>query len=363
VFREGSFVPTLSAELFEILVKHPAKFAVKHFALDGLRAEVFRDLVDILRAPGAHAPSSRNATILGVVRPLVRFVADLPQATLKTGALSTAALAVRRALLTAREPDTLLFAELPAACGVGRIGPDDPASDERREAFRVALQHSLRELQTFHEHRRKACKQIVADALGRSGSSVALRAELGARSRALRDRPVEHRLGAVVQAAASDTGSEDEWLEALLMVISDRPFRSWDDADADTFEAKASAFARRFAAFEAVHAALGIDGAEEVRHLAVTGHDGSPREQVVRFAPADREAARGVADDITSRLKALTPGQRAAAFVLLAENELTNLQSEHPESSAPALPTRDAVRSEAPRVGATPHHSTNVNHA
>lgn len=341
VFREGSFVPTLGAEHFEILVKHPGKFAVKHFALDGLRAEIFRDLADILRAPGAHAPTPHSATILGVVRPLVRFVASLPACTLKTRELTAEALAVRQALQTAREPDTLLFAALPMACGIGSIGLEDPAGDVRRATFRATLRRALSDLQSFPDRRREECAAVLAAAFGRTGDVARLRPELGARARALRDRPVEHRLGAFVRAAAAESGSDQEWLEALMMVVADRPFRSWDDAEAAQFEARVVAVARRFAAFEAVHAALVVDGGDEVRHVAITGSDGTPREQVVRFAPADHEAVRAEAGDLAARLRLMPPGQRAALLVMLTESVLAPGDSGGSDAQAlHASPTR-----------------------
>ncbi|MFN9454854.1 MAG: hypothetical protein ACK6CY_12385 [Gemmatimonadota bacterium] len=335
VYREGSFVPTLGAEHFEILVKHPAQFTLKHVALSGLRTEVFRDLSVILRAPGAHAPTATDETILGVVRPLMRFVAGLPPATLKTKDLSQTALAVRQVLQTAREPDTLLFADLPTACGIGRIGPDDPLSEDRRTAFRNALQAALRELQDHLPRRREACARLVAATLGHSPNLPVLRRELGARARGLRARPAEPQLTTFIGAAGSEVESDEGWLDALLMVVADRPFRSWDDTDAAHLEGKLTATARRFAAFEAVHADLGRTGTEEVRHVALTGLDGRPIEQVVRFAADDQQAAQASVGDIVARLRRMSPGERAAALVFLAESLLEQGNSGHVPAGTP----------------------------
>jgi hypothetical protein len=333
VYREGSFVPTLGGEHFEILVKHPSRFALKHFALRGLRAEVFRDLSAILHAPGAYAPTATDATILGVVRPLVRFVAGLPPATLKTQELSAAALSVRHVLQTAREPDTLLFADLPTACGIGGIGPHDPLSEVRRKAFRTALRAALRELQEHLQRRREICVRLVALAFGHGAQLKELRGELGARARGLRARPAEPLLTAFIGAAGSTTESDEAWVDALLMVVADRPFRSWDDTDAAQLEARLTALARRFTAFEAVHATVGQQGTDEVRHVALTGLDGRPLEQVLRFGLADQQAARASLGDVVARLQHLSAGERAAALVLLAESLLPQGQLEQPPPS------------------------------
>ena len=40
VYQDGTFVPVLGPQHFELLVGQPAHFAVKHFALTGLRREL-----------------------------------------------------------------------------------------------------------------------------------------------------------------------------------------------------------------------------------------------------------------------------------------------------------------------------------
>jgi hypothetical protein len=137
---------------------------------------------------------------------------------------------------------------------------------------------------------------------------------------------------AFIGAAGSALESDEAWLDALLMVVADRPFRAWDDADAGQLEAKLTATARRFAAFEAVHADLGRTREEEVRHVALTGLDGRPIEQVVRFGAADQEAVQAAVGGVVARLRQMPPGERAAALVLLAESLLGKGNSGHAPS-------------------------------
>jgi hypothetical protein len=49
VYKEGTFIPVLGPEHFELLVKDPARFSVKHIEVTGVRSQVFRELEAILR--------------------------------------------------------------------------------------------------------------------------------------------------------------------------------------------------------------------------------------------------------------------------------------------------------------------------
>ena len=325
IYRDGSFLPTIGSEHFEVLVKHPDRFAIKHFALDGLRGEVFRSLQDLFRSPGAPSAAHRNATILAVVRPLVRFATNLPTATQRTRQLSASALAVRDALLRAREPDSLLFAELPAACGLPPIGPGQGEDSDRAVPFRAALVAALRELQTFHERRRQECGRILNVAFNTSADSGTLRRHLRRRVASLLNQPLEDGLRAFSNAAANDSLNDDDWLEAVVTVISERPLRTWTDEDAASFEVIAADLARRFKNLESIQSAIGqaSDG-DEVRRISLTLQDGQDRHRVVWISSGDRAKLADTANALAATLMTLSPTQREAVLALLADTVLNS---------------------------------------
>ncbi|WP_225896268.1 hypothetical protein [Amazonocrinis nigriterrae] len=123
LYQDGTFIPVLGTEHFELLVKYPERFAVKYFAVVGLRAEVFKELEAILRNPQLKKLSKvRNATLLTVVTPLYQFVKKLPKYTQQTRRLTDEPRAILKALQTTVEPDELLFKALPIACNLPPIG-------------------------------------------------------------------------------------------------------------------------------------------------------------------------------------------------------------------------------------------------
>lgn len=48
IYRDGTFIPILGPEHFELLVKDASRFAVKHFVTSGLRAQIFKEIEELV---------------------------------------------------------------------------------------------------------------------------------------------------------------------------------------------------------------------------------------------------------------------------------------------------------------------------
>lgn len=105
LYQEGAFCEALTIDQAELLCRRPALFALERFELAGLRGELFeRYLGSIIGNVRA------DATLLDIVRPLVRFAASLPEYTQYCTGLSPEAERVRNVFRQAKSPGTLLQA-------------------------------------------------------------------------------------------------------------------------------------------------------------------------------------------------------------------------------------------------------------
>lgn len=333
VYRDGTFVPLLGPEHFEILVRNPGRFAVKFFGLSGIRHELFHDLGAMLAAPSAPMPDrTRNATLLGIVRPLVRFASSLPKTTLKTTHLSQPAQGVRDALLTASEPDKLIFESIPRACGHEPFQVGERGARPSYPKFRRTLQAALRELALYYETTLERCRDLIHSAFGIKSGVQDLRHDLRVRAHYLVGQCVEPRLRSFVLAAARSEGPDKEWLETLVMIISDRPLDTWNDADLLAFEVNVSDLARRFANLEALQkeAARAPDPTYEARRITITRPDGVEYSDLVWVDRTSADALQSQVDQLLALVEAINPEQqRRAIAVTLLERIL-----EEPQISA-----------------------------
>ncbi len=283
VYKDGTFIPVLGTEHFELLVKYPSRFAVKYFEVVGLRSQVFKELESILRNPNAAiTPGMRNVTLLMVVKPLFQFVKKLPAYTKKTKRLSPEALAVLQTLQQAQEPDELLFTSLPKACGLIPIvaGEEDDGTTAR--TLRKKLVQALHEIQTAFDRLLSECNELLHNAFGVRSNETKLREDLRVRASNLIGQSVERALRSFIQAAADETATDGQWVEALLMIVADKPAESWKDEDVTGFEMKLSDIARRFKNLEALKKQVATKGEGfEARRITLTRPDGEEVNQMV----------------------------------------------------------------------------------
>ncbi len=321
LYKDGTFIPVLGPEHFELLVKDPARFAVKHFELVGLRLSVFSELEAILRSPQSTAPPGiRNASLLLVAKPLFGFVKRLPKFTRQTRRLSDRAQAVLQALQKAQEPDELLFSSLPQACGLAPIQPGASDDAETAPVLRSRLVESLQELQRAYEQLLSDCRAQLHTAFSVRQGEGKLREDLRVRASYLVGQCLEPSLKRFLLAAVDEVATDSDWLAALVMVVADKPAESWTDADAMRFELTLSDLARRFKNLEALQAANAAQSSGfEAKRITVTRPDGS---EVTRMVWIDREQIAMVEGWVDEALEKLSlPDERARQWFLAQINE------------------------------------------
>ncbi|UIE39120.1 hypothetical protein [Leptodesmis sichuanensis] len=336
IYKDGTFIPVLGAEHFELLVKDPARFAVKHIAVVGVRSQVFRELEAILRSsPAKGQPGTRNRTILSVVKPLVQFVRKLPAYTVKSKRLSANAQAVIQTLRQTQEPDELLFADLPRALGLDpiRIDPEHETATDSATArrFREQLVQILREIHHAYDALLQDCEAMLYNAFGLRSDRDQLRLDLQFRAKYLLGNCLETNLNRFVRAAADETVSDRIWLESLLMIVADKPAEAWTDQDVTAFELNLSDLARRFKNLEVLQKDVAAQSRSgfEARRLTVTRPDGS---EIHRMVWMDQEQQQRL-DPLIERVLAECPDPqlRQAFLTLLSDRVLA-------ETSQPPLP-------------------------
>ncbi|MDP2218324.1 MAG: hypothetical protein Q8J68_13685, partial [Methanolobus sp.] len=89
VYYDGSYIPVLGPEHFELLTKKPALFAVKYLEVSGLRIKLFEELGEVVSSSSIKDNKKiRNVTLLSIINPLVKFVQRLPKYTKETDNLT-----------------------------------------------------------------------------------------------------------------------------------------------------------------------------------------------------------------------------------------------------------------------------------
>ena len=168
LYEDGSFVPLVTTATFERIIRSPRSFEVQYCKISGPRAIVYsRYATMLLKAEDeGHSVEPR---LLTVVRPLYKLVKQLPEYVTYAQELSEVARAVHRAIRDAKQPDHLLFVDLPVACGRQPFGERGKAKPEEMDAYFGTLRSALVELQQAYPNLVVTIEQLVLKAFSLGG--------------------------------------------------------------------------------------------------------------------------------------------------------------------------------------------------
>jgi len=326
LYEDGVFVRRATPEHFQRLYKAPERFALQHCAVEGVRADVYGSLLDVV---GAEGPTGGDLDVLGVVTPLCVFAAELPEYALQTQTVPPVARAVRETLLDAREPATLLFSDLPAACGAD---PDDSA------AFVAALRSALDALRAATPELRARVGTRIAEAfdLGKTMDEAA-RSAVGARAAAVLGAVTDRDLKAFTGRLADDALPLDRWIDSVAALVAAKPLARWTDDDEARFGAELSRRTARFLRTEAAVFATrdssgdGAPSGVAAVRVGVTEADGSETMRVLVVREGEAARLDAAAAEAEARFRGMDRLE-----LLAAVRALGRVLSESPDDPAEA---------------------------
>jgi hypothetical protein len=347
LFQDGTFLPALTPDVAERLVKTPDRFRIKHFALTPERRRLLTSLADAMPGGAATGPSARNESLLRVVAPLLNLARRLPDAIRFADDLSPATTAVRDVLFSAKEPDELMFQDLPLACGLRPLRGAFTKAEGAR--FIDTLRNTVSELEDAYPTLLRWIGTSLARALSLDADVSVLRSDLQSVSRQIGDKLLDQKLQAFV-FLASDTGLDDlGWLEAIGLALAEKPPVAWRPADRQSFEAGLLAVTSAVKRVQALHFESVVDATEGFvaqRHT-VTHTDG--HEDNLLMA-ADDTAVAAARPEVVQLIDALSAkgAHELNAFVMAFWAELT--ERELSASTVMIRPSRAALTAKSQRT-------------
>lgn len=331
VYEQGTFLHRFGPSDFLRLTKAPATFEIQHCKIAGVRLEVFRELVDTYLA----GISGKSAELLDVVRALCEFAAKLPDYTRRTNRLGPEALAVRDALLSAREPVSLLFRDLPEACGAGEFSPDAAGDPARARRFVEGLHDAVEELRGAYADLLSRIIDHVGRAFGNTRSTFS-RSSLSSRASHVSLGAREPRFRAFALRLRDPQLNDDAWIEALASFVVAKPPSRWVAGDETRFNQEVGELAEIFNKVEALcFSGDGLAPPADAMRLNLTRGDGEDVVRVVQPRRVDDDVQHQ-ADLLKKRLPQ-DPSLRIQVLSQMLWDELKASKADSEGSKSPAV--------------------------
>jgi hypothetical protein len=306
LYEEGSFVPRPSAAVFERICRSPEKFELQRFRIVGPRAEVFQRYAEMLSKAGANP--GENADLLAIVRPLVRLVKDLPDYVGKTMSLGLPAQKILGAIRDARQPDRLLFLDLPLACGAPTFESRGKVDSRQVESYFEVLRAGLAELQRAYPQLLADLERLILHAFGQTGRLDVFRKELEHQARLILNVAVDAKLKSFLLRAIDNSVEKQTWLESIATLLAGKPPTVWDDQDRARFEVQLAATARTFEHFKVLAYEMErsgfalLDGDHRLLRVSISIPHGAEIERVVQVPAELTERAERIKESMRQLL-------------------------------------------------------------
>lgn len=327
LYQEGAFIPYLTPEDLELMVKRPEYFEVRKFSPLGIQGKVFRVYQELLNSsPVQEDRQLRNATMVNIVGPLVQFADRLPAYVKETRSVSREARNLLQALLHSKDPIDLLFTDLPKAVGVLAFDGKSDFDAQAVEDFQNRFRNAVGELAQAFERLEDRIRMVLQEAFGSRADLKTFREDLKERATPLVRRCSEKRLKPLVAILARNRGTDNEWVSAIGTIVSQRLVESWSDADLSGFSTRMHDLARRFLALERLAAEErrrlpeGKEG-KEARLISLTRPDGTMESEIVWM---NKEEMAGVKEKMARLIEGNDPNQLKSLLIMLGEHLLSD---------------------------------------
>lgn len=146
LYHNDAYLPILTAESLEIILKYPHQYFIKAFQINGVDLELFRYYRRFLQQVEVK-PS--NSSLIETIKPFLQLYRELPSYSKQTKRLSKEGQNIRNAIAKAKDPEALFLQDIPSALGMTK---KELYGDESKvDLFIEKLANATKELRTSFE--------------------------------------------------------------------------------------------------------------------------------------------------------------------------------------------------------------------
>ncbi len=239
-YRGGIFQARITDLEMDFLARDPRDIGLRWMDLPGESRRLLSEAADIVRELD-ETNRLTNLEPIDVARGLVAIYDQLPQWVGRTQLLSEKAKRVRNLFKHAKDPNQLIFDDIPAALAT----EENDCKDETLRLIGDGLREGLSELRQAYPTMLQCLKETLLTELHVPNPSGAMLAELRTRAANVRELGGDHRQEAFIVRLTRFWGSDAE-MESLASMAVNKPPNRWVDADVDRAKVELAAMSRKF---------------------------------------------------------------------------------------------------------------------
>ena len=328
-YRQGVFQAGLSDLDVDYLVNDPADIQARWMDFSGISRDLLSELVSVVRELDPEN-ALRCIDPIDVAQGLVAIYDKLPPWVQRTQRLSRNAVRIRQLFKQARDPNRMIFDDLPRM-NSGTVEGSDGAT---ALGIASALREALVELRQAYPAMLGRLRETLLSEMHVPSAVPSMMQELRSRATNVRELGGDHRLEAFIMRVARFGGSDAD-IEGLAGMVVNKPVHAWADPDVDKSMVELADMAQRFVRVEAYAHVKGRKDSRQAMALVV-GLAGRlvPLQGEFDISDRERQSVESLAEAVTSALRGSGEERRNVVLAALAEVSARYLEGSGVSSTA-----------------------------
>jgi hypothetical protein len=228
LFGVHGFIPELSEDTLDLIVKNPDEYFIKAFDLEGIRLDIFNSYRVFLNQETKNKLT--NQTFVETIKPFLTFYRGLKDYSKNTKRLSKEALALRNVIATAQDPEKTFFEDFPLALGTNLKQLE--SNEGYFKAYIVSLQSAIRELRTTLNALYDRFEQFIQDEIVCDKVEFAIyKSKLQARYKSIKKHLLVPHQVKFTMRVDSMLDDRNSWLSSLAQTLVGKPLEDFTDND------------------------------------------------------------------------------------------------------------------------------------
>jgi ribosomal protein S15P/S13E len=228
IFNDESYIPNLSEENLELIAKYPEKYSIKTFDIEGVKLDIFNRYRTFLNI--ATEQKFDNNSFIETIKPFIVFYKQLPEYSKKTNRLSPAAIKIRKAIATSKDPEETFFVAFPSALSLTLSTLQQDKS--KLQNYTNNLQDAVKELRTAYDELVKRFEDFIcSEFVGQNSDFEEYKEYLQKRFAKLKKHMLLSNQKTFVQRLDSPLDDRKAWLNSIAQSITGKTLEVFSDED------------------------------------------------------------------------------------------------------------------------------------
>lgn len=228
IFNDDGYIPNLSDENLELIAKHPEKYTIKTFDIEGVKLDIFNSYRTFLNQ--STELRFNNNSFIETIKPFITFYKGLPDYSKNTKRLSGSALKIRTAITGSKDPEETFFEAFPNALGIslGTLQEDK----SKLQSYTTTLQKAIRELRTSYDGLVQRFEEFICNEfIGQPVDFEDYKGQLQRRFNKLKKHFLLANQKTFIQRIDSLLDDKKAWLNSIAQAVTGKTLEAFTDED------------------------------------------------------------------------------------------------------------------------------------